>query len=115
MSTVAVIWFHLAAQAPAENLPFVKDLATYGPYGFLVICMGVIKHLWSELKSERADRFADLNKHNTEKQALIDKHDTEKQALNDKVLNVSRETTTAVLQNTEVQRQLLAAMHGQED
>lgn len=104
MSTVAVIWFHLAAQAPAESLPFVKDLATYGPYGFLVICMGVIKHLWSELKDERAGRMADR-----------DKHDAEKQALNDKVLNVSRETTTAVLQNTEVQRQLLAAMHGQED
>lgn len=94
----------LAAQgpepAPASGLPFLDDLIRGGPYAIIAILLVVIKVQYNDLKAERTARLADR-----------DKHDTDKQALNDKVLNVSRETTTAVLQNTEVQRQLVTAIH----
>lgn len=105
VNAIAVLWFQLAAQVPAEVVSSAAALSTYGLYGIIAVLMGVIKHLWSELKEERQARLADRTK-----------HDAEKQMLNDKVLNVSRETTTAVLQNTQVQRQLVSAIrYEQED
>lgn len=98
----------LAAQGPApdagSSLPFLNDLIRGGPYAIIAILILVIKIIYAELREERKTRLLDR-----------DKHDADKQALNDKVLNVSRETTTAVLQNTEVQRQLVVAIrHVQE-
>lgn len=92
------LWSLVAAQTAAAGLPFIDDLIRGGPYAIIAVLLVVIRLLWAKLNEERAERLKDR-----------DKHDQEKQALNDKVLNVSRETTTAVLQNTEVQRQMVTA------
>lgn len=91
----------MAAQVPepAKGLPYVDDLVQGGPYAVVALLLLVARSLYAELKEERRERLADR-----------DRHDKEKQELNDKVLAVSQQTTTAVLQNTEVQRQLVDAI-----
>ncbi len=98
------LFFLLATQGPEAGakdagLPFLDDLIRGGPYAIIAALGLVLKIIYSELKEERHARLADR-----------DQHDKDKQALNDKVLTVSRETTVAVLQNTEVQRQLVSAI-----
>lgn len=88
------------SEAAGSGLPFLDDLIRGGPYAIIAVLLIVIKIIYGELKDERKARLADR-----------DQHDKDKQALNDKVLTVSRETTTAVLQNTEVQRQLVSAIN----
>lgn len=93
----------VASQAPEppapSGIPFLDDLIRGGPYAVIGILMIVIKVQYSEFKEERKARLADR-----------DKCEHEKQGLNDKVLAVSEKTTTAVLENTQVQRQLIEAI-----
>ena len=78
--------------APADaygDIPFWGKIIALGPYGVIIVLCLVVKHLYTK-REEDQKQFA-----------------KEKQDLNNEILSVAKSTTAAVVQNTEVQKQLL--------